>query len=746
MAKQKNNIPLKKEKIQDLNFLPKSIKGYLLSLFLVLLAAIILFSFFNLAGNGGQQILIGLLFLFGKAIYLLPLFLVLSAVIFFVGSNNPHRVSRMTSFAFLLCLFGLSAILNSFNTIEKISLNAKPLGGFLGYFLSFPILRLFGFWMNLIVFTLVVVFGFLIFWQISKKIEPKTAEELVEKNQILKRILEPKLKVKEIPGLTEPSIKQDKIDLKTKPIIGFQSGKSIYKKPSLDLLELEKGEPITGDIRNNIVIIKNTLENFDIPVEMGGVNVGPTVTQYTLKPSEGIKLSKITTLNNDLSLALATHPIRIEAPIPGKSLVGIEVPNSSRAIVRLKNLFEDQAFKNSAAPLLFSLGRDVAGIPTFADLARMPHLLVAGATGTGKTICLNSILLSLLYRNSPETMRLVMVDPKRVEFPVYQDIPHLLSPIIYDSQKTINALKWLVKEMERRFEVLAGAKARNIASYNKDMSQRMEKASKVSGESKIQNEEDGLELMPYIIVVIDELADLMAARGKEIEAYIVRLAQMARAVGIHLIVATQRPSVEVITGLIKANITSRITFQVASQIDSRTVIDTAGAEKLLGAGDMLFISPEISKPRRIQGAYVTEKEIKRVTDFLKSQKEDLGELRDNFLAEELTRELKGEEGSAEEFFSDNEDPLYLQAKQLVIEYKKASASMLQRRLRIGYARAARLLDILEERGVVGPADGARPREVYFKEDNSNSLKANVPMPNLEDEPNPDENNDDWEKV
>ena len=708
------------------------------------MAAIILFSFFNLAGNGGQQILIGLLFLFGKAIYLLPLFLVLSAVIFFVGSNNPHRVSRMTSFAFLLCLFGLSAILNSFNTIEKISLNAKPLGGFLGYFLSFPILRLFGFWMNLIVFTLVVVFGFLIFWQISKKIEPKTAEELVEKNQILKRILEPKLKVKEIPGLTEPSIKQDKIDLKTKPIIGFQSGKSIYKKPSLDLLELEKGEPITGDIRNNIVIIKNTLENFDIPVEMGGVNVGPTVTQYTLKPSEGIKLSKITTLNNDLSLALATHPIRIEAPIPGKSLVGIEVPNSSRAIVRLKNLFEDQAFKNSAAPLLFSLGRDVAGIPAFADLARMPHLLVAGATGTGKTICLNSILLSLLYRNSPETMRLVMVDPKRVEFPVYQDIPHLLSPIIYDSQKTINALKWLVKEMERRFEVLAGAKARNIASYNKDMSQRMEKASKVSGESKIQNEEDGLELMPYIIVVIDELADLMAARGKEIEAYIVRLAQMARAVGIHLIVATQRPSVEVITGLIKANITSRITFQVASQIDSRTVIDTAGAEKLLGAGDMLFISPEISKPRRIQGAYVTEKEIKRVTDFLKSQKEDLGELRDNFLAEELTRELKGEEGSAEEFFSDNEDPLYLQAKQLVIEYKKASASMLQRRLRIGYARAARLLDILEERGVVGPADGARPREVYIKEENS--LQANVPMPNSEDELNPDENNDDWEKV
>jgi len=740
----KKNFP-KKEKIKNLSFLPKSIKGYLLSLVLILMAAIILFSFFNLAGKGGQQILAGLLFLFGKAIYLLPLFLVLSATIFFVGSHNPQRVLKMTAFAFLLCLFGLSAILNSFGAIEKISLKAKPLGGFLGYFLSFPILKFFGFWVNLIVFTLVVVFGFLIFWQISKKIEPKTAEELTEKNQILKRILEPKLKIREIPGLRESSSPKDKVDLKTKPIPVFQGGRSIYKKPSLDLLEPEKGEPVTGDIRNNMVIIKNTLENFDIPVEMGEVNVGPTVTQYTLKPSEGIKLSKITALNNDLSLALATHPIRIEAPIPGKSLVGIEVPNSSRTTVRLKNLFEDSAFKDSASPLLFSLGRDVAGIPVFADLARMPHLLVAGATGTGKTICLNSILLSLLYRNSPETVRLIMVDPKRVEFPVYQDIPHLLSPVIYDSQKTINALKWLVKEMERRFEVLASTKARNIASYNKEMNQRMEKAGKsVNNESKIRYEEEGLELMPYIIVIIDELADLMAAKGKEVEAGIVRLAQMARAVGIHLIVATQRPSVEVITGLIKANITSRITFQVASQVDSRTVIDGAGAEKLLGAGDMLFISPDLSKPRRIQGAYVMEKEVKRVTDFLRSQKQDFGLLKENFLAEELARELKGEEVGAEEFFSDSEDPLYLQAKQLVIEYKKASASLLQRRLRVGYARAARLLDILEERGVVGPADGARPREVYIKEENS--LQANVPMPNSEDEPGSDENNDDWEKV
>ncbi len=398
MAKKKNNIS-KKEKVKDRSFLPKSIKGYLLSLILFLSAAIILFSFFNLAGKGGQQILAGLLFLFGKATYILPLFFVLSAAIFFIGSHNIQRVLKMTAFAFLLCLFGLSAILNSFGAIEKISLKAKPLGGFLGYFLGFPVLKFFGFWVNLIVFILMVVFGFLIFWQISKKIEPKTAEELAEKNQILKRILEPKLKIREIPGLRQSLPSKDKetslVDLKTKPIPGFQgAGLSAYKKPSLDLLEPEKGEPVAGDIRNNMMIIKNTLENFDIPVEMGEVNVGPTVTQYTLKPSEGIKLSKITTLNSDLSLALATHPIRIEAPIPGKSLVGIEVPNSSRALVRLKNLFEDSAFKNSAAPLLFSLGRDVAGIPAFADLSRMPHLLVAGATGTGKTCARDTLMFT----------------------------------------------------------------------------------------------------------------------------------------------------------------------------------------------------------------------------------------------------------------------------------------------------------------------------------------------------------------
>ena len=333
---------------------------------------------------------------------------------------------------------------------------------------------------------------------------------------------------------------------------------------------------------------------------MSEINVGPTVTQYALKPAEGVKLSKITSLSNDLALALAAHPIRIEAPIPGKSLVGVEVPNKIRARVRLRNLIENANFQKSPSHLTIALGQDVSGNPIYADLSRMPHLLVAGSTGTGKTIFLNNLMLSLLYRSSPEILRFILIDPKRVEFPVYNELPHLLSPVIYDANRTVNAFKWLTGEMERRFDVLSLAKSRDITSFNE----------------KVTEKDD---VLPYIVVVVDELADLMAAKGKEVEAGIVRLAQMSRAVGIHLVIATQRPSVEVITGLIKANITSRISFQVASQIDSRTVLDMAGAEKLLGLGDLLYLSAELGKPRRIQSAFVSEKEVKRVVDYIKSK-------------------------------------------------------------------------------------------------------------------------------
>jgi len=497
------------------------------------------------------------------------------------------------------------------------------------------------------------------------------------------------------------------------------------------LLNKNEIAPTSGNIKENSMIIKSTLENFGILVEMAEINVGPTVTQYAFKPAEGVKLSKITTLSNNLALALAAHPIRIEAPIPGKSLVGIEVPNKVRSIVTLRNLITHPNYNNENSPLTVALGRNVSGVPVFTDITEGPHILVAGATGTGKTIFLNTLILSLLYKCTPDTLRMIMVDPKRVEFQHYNDIPHLLCPVIYDATKTINALQWLTREMERRFEIFSEVPARNLATYN------LNKSIVASG----------LQL-PYIVFVVDELADLMAAKGREIEAGVVRLAQMARATGIHLVLATQRPSVEVITGLIKANVPTRITFQVASQVDSRTVIDTSGAEKLLGAGDMLFVSSKTAKISRIQAPYISEKEVKKVADHCVEQGKKIGEhqlVLAQSLAESLEKsESAGKEGGGETFFVD-EDPLFEEVKKIVLETKKASASFLQRRLRIGYSRAARLIDMLEDKGFVGPADGAKPREVYEHAGVSfadTKLKASL---DESEEPAAEEDSD-WKKV
>ncbi len=466
-----------------------------------------------------------------------------------------------------------------------------------------------------------------------------------------------------------------------------------YNPPPLKLLASKTDKPTIGDLRANANIIKRTLESFGIAVDMGEIQVGPTVTRYTLKPAEGVKLSRITALYQDLALALAAHPIRIEAPIPGKSLVGIEVPNKSAAVVRLGSLINDKGFQKSDY-LNFVLGRNVSGDPIFPDIAKMPHLLIAGATGSGKSITIHTMLISLLYKNSPETLRLIMIDPKKVELSVYNGIPHLIAPVITDNKKSVGSLKWAINEMDRRYELLLEAGARDIKSYNKS-----------AGEP-----------LPYILIVIDELADLMASYGREVEGAIIRLAQMSRATGIHLVVSTQRPSVEVITGLIKANITARIALQVASQIDSRTILDMAGAEKLLGNGDLLFLSPESSKPQRIQGAYLTESEIKKVVDYIKTNNEAL----ENGGAEEIdsaSESVSQDQVSFEDFAeSEEEDELYDEAVKVVRAAKKASASLLQRRLRVGYARAARLLDMMEERGIVGPADGAKPREVFINED------------------------------
>lgn len=462
----------------------------------------------------------------------------------------------------------------------------------------------------------------------------------------------------------------------------------VKELPPLNLLVSRKEKPTSGDIRSNMQVISDTLKEFNIGVEMGEVRVGPTVTQYSLKPDKGVKLTRITTLSNDLALALAAHPIRIEAPIPGKSLVGIEVPNHKAAMVSFRELLESKEFMERPHNMMIGLGKDVGGKVWFADLPRMPHLLIAGTTGSGKTVCMNTIIMSMLYQNTAETLRFIMVDPKRVELTLYNGIPHLLTPVITNTQKTVNALKWAIGEMERRFEVLSQAHNRDITSYN------------------AQNPDKKI---PHIVFVIDELADLMATAASEVEAGIIRLAQMARAVGIHLVVATQRPSVDVITGLMKANIPARIAFSVASVIDSRTILDSPGAEKLLGRGDMLFQTAELSKPVRVQGAYISEEEMKHVVEYLKSGETPVY---DESIVE------KPSTGSTASMFggsSDGRDPLFEEAQSAILEAGKASASLLQRRLKVGYARAARLLDELEEAGIIGPGEGAKPREILVTE-------------------------------
>jgi S-DNA-T family DNA segregation ATPase FtsK/SpoIIIE len=456
------------------------------------------------------------------------------------------------------------------------------------------------------------------------------------------------------------------------------------------LLERRDSRPQAGDIVHNREVIRRTLENFGIPVEMNEVAVGPTVTQFAFKPSEGIKLSRITALHNDLALALAAHPIRIEAPIPGKSMVGVEVPNQTIATVGLRELIDSKEFKERKSPLTFVLGKDVAGKPWVADLIRMPHMLVAGATGSGKSVCLNTIIMSYLYGLSPDDVKLIMVDPKRVELQNYNGIPHLLTPVITKVPETVNALKWALREMDRRYDLLAQRGVRDLATFNQRFA---------------------TEKMPYIVIMIDELADLMVTSAAEVEGPIVRLAQMSRAVGIHLILATQRPSVDVITGLIKANIPGRIAFAVASATDSRTILDQQGAEKLLGRGDMLLSTAELTMPKRIQGAFVSEAEIARVVEFVKSQYEPADY---DYSVTERPSANDTSFGGGGGDDMDN-DPLAEMAKEEIVRAGKASASLLQRRLKVGYARAARILDVLEQQGFIGPSDGAKPREILKTE-------------------------------
>ena len=669
---------------------------------MIALAGIFVFSFFGKAGGGGELLFSLTSFLMGKTVFLAPLLCVLAGLVF-LGMKGIKAGSLL--FAMLLFGVGVEGLVGT--AARATSLDVEATAGMLGLILSWPVFGAFGFWVSEIIFSSVSVAAAFILWQLLDH-TPTAASSFSAIPSLKVKKIEEKSKF-EVPGVEDElkivngnidknvEAKEEKLS-KTQKSFEPLPVKGDYQFPPLDLLEAEHGTPNAGDVKIYSAIIVKTLANFDIPVEISEVNIGPAVTQYAFKPAEGIKLSRIVALSNDLSLALAAHPIRIEAPIPGRSLVGIEIPNRVRTVVRLRNIMENMQFRDSVSPLLLGLGKDVVGNHIFADLARMPHLLLAGATGTGKTIGLNNIILSLIYRNPPSRLRFILVDPKRVEFPVYNELPHLLTPVVLDTQRAINALKWLVKEMERRFQVLSQARCRDIKSYHQ-VSQ-----GGVNGATDF-------EPMPYIVLIIDELADLMASRGKELEGMIVRLAQMARAVGIHLVLATQRPSVEVITGLIKANVTSRVAFQVASQVDSRTILDGAGAEKLLGQGDMLYISSDFTRPKRIQGAYVSDKDVKKVAGWISKESKDF--VADHIREDELSQSAQeGVLAPSASQTSESDDPLYEEAKKVVIEAKKASASLLQRRLKVGYARAARLLDILEERGVVGPGEGAKPREVY----------------------------------
>lgn len=458
-----------------------------------------------------------------------------------------------------------------------------------------------------------------------------------------------------------------------------------WQFPSISLLNQKQDKANAGDVNGNAQTIKETFANFNIEVEMEGANVGPRVTQYTMKPPTGVKLTKITALENNLALDLAAHSIRMEAPIPGKRAVGIEVPNVKPATVRISSLLESQELAGLQSPLGFVIGRDIAGKPIVADLAKMPHMLVAGQTGSGKSVMINTFLTSLLYRNTPSDLKLILVDPKQVEMAPYHDIPHLLTPVINEPEKCISALKWAVAEMERRLRTMAEVNKRNIAEYN-----------------SLKKEEG----MPYIVIVIDELADLMMMAARDVEALIVRLAQKARAAGIHLVLATQRPSVDVITGLIKANVPARIAFTVASQVDSRTIIDQMGAEKLLGRGDMLLLTSEMPKPKRIQVALIEDGETGKVTDFIRNQRAP--QYDDEIISQPVQI---GKGGVVADVGGDGDDDMFRDAVHVVIESRKASTSLLQRKLRIGYGRAARLIEQMEEQGIIGQADGSRPREV-----------------------------------
>lgn len=666
----------------------------------------------------------------GYAMYALPVLLVYIAVETFRAENNrlpiAMKIAAVLEVVWLSGLFGLlktdarpeaGGVIGDVANNMMMTLAEKPIVALI-YIVLILITALF-----ITLMTPVELFGKI--WEMmrrdsseddenkaimrqaakAEKAEPRKVSEINLNAGVPTVDTEEPAKAKKSSPLSSlrGSVKQDKSAEEQAALVSVHDPN--WQSPSLDLLEKKQSPADAGDIRQNAQIIHDTLAEFNIDVEMEDANIGPKVTQYTLRPPSGVKLTRITALETNIALNLAAQSLRIEAPIPGQKAVGIEVPNRRAADVRLYGVLDSKQWKHAREPLSFAIGKDISGEAVVGELNKMPHMLIAGQTGSGKSVMINTLLTSLLYRNSPSDMKLILVDPKQVEMAPYEDIPHLLTPVITEPEKTISALKWAVNEMERRYKLLAAEKIRDIKSYNKKIKTAGTKIPVADENGNVQQHENGA--MPYIVIVIDELADLMMVAARDVEALIVRLAQKARAVGIHLVLATQRPSVDVITGLIKANVPARIGFTVASQVDSRTILDQIGAEKLLGQGDMLLYTPSMSKPKRIQGAWVTDDEVNKITDYLRMQ--SAPQYNDEVVAQPV--QLNGKGGVMVNLEGNDGDAMFKDAVRLVIESRRASTSLLQMRLKIGYGRAARIMAEMEDQGIIGPANGSKPRDV-----------------------------------
>ncbi|MEF3691429.1 MAG: DNA translocase FtsK 4TM domain-containing protein [Candidatus Moraniibacteriota bacterium] len=761
--------------------LKNSVKRGIIVVLLFLFALIFTFGFFGAGGAFGIFLnkIAGIVFGWGK--WLLPLALLLAMVILLFKKRTVIYVVKIAGL--ILAFFSLLGFFHIFydqDILLEVAKNGEG-GGYIGFLIAWSLIKLTGkivgviFLISFLAIGIMVAFNFSIveiLLDILKKLRKEKTVNSTEDN-ISNIEIEDKLNLEVASGDEENSQSDEnektkktdlELNIKNVQFIEDDSGSkredegesdgngeeskeaevdniknvsfdkiekpSSKKKrkntsssnwilPSLTLLDDYDGEADGGNIEERIDIIKDAFANFGIELEFSGYITGPSVTQYSFRPAVGVKLSKIVSFGDDLSLALAAHPIRIEAPIPGKSLIGIEVPNKKPIKVRLKEALESEEFRKNNSKLALALGKNVEGKFVVADLGDMPHLLIAGATGTGKSVCVNSIILSLLFKNSPEDLKMILVDPKRVELSLYNKIPHLITDVITDNKKVVNALRWAVQEMERRYKLLESIGTRDLDSYNEEVENGL-KRTVIDPDTGESTEED-LVKMPSIVIVIDELAELMMSQGKDVEVVIARLAQKARAVGIHLIISTQRPSANIITGIIKANITNKIALHVNNYIDSRTIIDTPGAEKLLGKGDLLFLGSSASKPVRLQNSFVSENEVKRVVNYIIDQEKQNQESKqdtkeDDFNTISLDKDEKSESDFNQVDFSiegdgDTEDSLYEEVKEFVLEGRRASASLFQRKFRIGYTRAARLLDYLEKDGIVGPGEGAKPRDV-----------------------------------